>query len=123
MAISGFGNTSNNLRLNLSDKASTSKGAAKLDSSKLKGVKLNPIEVNPEPEEPTVKTNAVWVGYIDSDGFPHFSYDVELGDVVLYPDGTAERLCIDADGNVYFAKTTILYDDFECKRGDIRRYM
>ena len=44
MAISGFGNTQKNLKLNLSDKTSTTKGAAELDSSKLKGAKLNPID-------------------------------------------------------------------------------
>ena len=111
MAISGFGNTPNNLKSGLVNKTLTLKGAAE----------LKPIELKPEPEQPDVKPNAVWICDIDNEkrlGFGH----TEPGDVIIMEEtGEAYRHCIDADGNNYWALTTVKSSDFESDRGDLRR--
>lgn len=105
MAISGFGNTKNNLKLTIGGQAEKPK-IAKIDA------KL-------EPEKPTIKTNAVWIwneAFLDD-----FSL-TRPGDVMITDSGFAYRHCIDKDGNhsweeTIYVKTT----DFESDRGDFRR--
>ena len=83
-----------------------------------------PQVLTPKPvggEEPDAKPSAVWIGDGNCNG-DSWGYNsaVRPGDVVFFDNG-AHRLCVDPDGNKYWAKTTVHEDDFEADRGDIRR--
>ena len=101
MAISGFGNTQNNLKLTLNSKA------AKPSDVELKSKQL---------EQPKAQPSAVWVG----DG--HFGKDSRPGDVIIGSDGKSYRHVVDAEGVHYLTECSgpKVYD-YEWDRGDIRR--
>ena len=106
--INGFGNTQNNFKL-------TTVGQA----SNLKNVELK----NNSKDQPSITPTAVWIGKALDDGSIMVNDpDFQPGDVVILPDGTAHRYCINEEGDHYLAEITkIKADDYESDRGDIRR--
>ena len=100
MAISGFGNSQNNLKLTTTSKA------LNLNETQLKAKEI---------EQPKAQPSAVWVG----DGY-HVGNTLP-GDVIIDSEGRCYRHCIDKNGRQSLKRCSGPNPwDYETDRGNLR---